>query len=183
MRRLRAAAAVVAGAAVAYAGLTAVAQAAVIATASGAQTASSASWKIVPSPTTTPLGPGTATVTGSLLSGPQYLYIVNTGTATLATGFTATYGISAAGLGLGYMDLNACTGTWNEVTNACTGGTTQLLASTSASRVGIATPPLPVAPNGRLRVQVSFTGVNVVSTGTVSASVTRSTGAGTTSTS
>ena len=183
MRRRSAMIVVVTAAVAAYASLTAVAQAAVQSTAFAVQSASSASWKLVPSTTTSPAGTGTAMVTGSVLTGAQYLYVVNTGTATLGSGFTATYAISASGLGLGYMNLNACTGTWNEATGACTGGTLQLLASTSVAQTPMAAPPMPATPNATLRLQVSFVGVSVLASGTVSASVSRTAGAGRTTTS
>jgi hypothetical protein len=111
-----------------------------------------------------------------LAGGPQYIWVTNTGTVNLGAALvTVAYSISASGLGIGYLQLRACTGagaTWNESLNLCIGGTVQVLTS-STTAAGGGNIAVPAAPGSAIRLQVNPVGVSIAATASISVAVTR----------
>lgn len=147
--------------------------------ASAAQTVGSASWSAILSNSTT----GTGTLSESYtLGGVKYFNLVNTGTATLTpTRYTLTYSITGPNLGVGWIDLQVCTGgTWNEVIHTCS-GTIDTLATTGATTLK-SPAPQPSAPGAVLRARAIMQGVSITAAIVLGVSVTP-TGVGGTTTS
>jgi len=105
-----------------------------------------------------------------------YFNVVNTGNFTL---IGSTYSLSAANLGVaGAVTVKACVGgTWNESTNACTGGTATTVATSTGSTTTTsqtASGRFPAAAAASIRMQATLTGIlNVNTTGTFGVTVSR----------
>jgi hypothetical protein len=140
-------------------------------------TVTSASWAAVATSTLPATGAsGPLSVTFGLLTPPQYLWVTNTGTVSLASAarYTVAYGISATGIGLGSLQLRACVGgsaVWNETLNTCPGGTIQTLTTTGTAAGG-GTIIVPAAVGASVRLQLNPVALSVVVSGSVSVTVT-----------
>jgi hypothetical protein len=106
---------------------------------------------------------------------PQYLTVSNTGSLAL-TG--ATYSMTRGGLIVGTATIDACVGgTWNESTNACTGGVvTSVVTSGNTPQSVSASGTYPAAVSGTVRMRVSLSAaISAVASVTLAVSVSRTT--------
>lgn len=135
--------------------------------ASASQTASSGTWGAVATlSTTAPYGSGALVLAFSNNGNPahpsfipQYFTVGNTGILPITA---ASYGGSTSAPTTVQFFIESCSGTWNETTDLCLGGTAATILTTPAGTSTIPATPGPApATSGtgiRLRARVSFSG-------------------------
>ncbi|WAH95868.1 hypothetical protein [Arthrobacter sp. MMS18-M83] len=139
---------------------------------SASQTASSGTWGAVASlSTTAPYGSGPLTLTftnngkpATPSFVPQYFTVGNTGTLPITA---ASYGGSTSAPSSVQFFIESCSGTWDEPTGACLGGTATTILTTpfGTSTIPDTPGPAPATSGAGLRLRAS-----VASTGNVSKS-------------
>lgn len=143
-----------------------------------AQPATSAGWGIVPTTSATaPATPGPLTLTfpkapGSGVAPPQYFNAINNRSLAVAN---ATYTLAQSDTTM--VAVDACSGTWNETTGACSGTISTLVTTVTGAITGsAASPVVPAAPGAVLRLKCRPTqpSNNAVDTYTIGVQVPRS---------
>jgi len=98
---------------------------------------------------------------------PQYFWVVNTGTVSLTK---ATYTVTETGAVGVTATVEACVGgTWNETTDACTGGVITTVATSSGGATSSSV--VPAAASAQVRLRAKLSGAPAVAAALVTTSV------------
>jgi hypothetical protein len=138
---------------------------------SSAVTTTSGVWAALPTQAASaPYVPAALALTfavSALTPRPQYFWVVNTGTVSLTR---ASYTVTETGAPGLSATVQACVGgTWNETTDACSGGVITAVAASGAGATS--STAVPASPSAQLRLRAVLSGAPAVSVAVVTTSI------------